>query len=176
MKPLVSLILLSAAALHAQNNQPRDSWMMKNYHFAGAPAPTVPPDQVLAELRQIQDTLLSIMRKADFARDYEAALAAAAQATETAQLIGSIQQQMEAAAAAMRTIAQEAKSRPAAPIYFIAFKDQTVETATRIWADRLMIHYMTPEGAHVQVSREVVDRGLSERLNRDRVPDFSLPE
>jgi hypothetical protein len=50
---------------------PSDSWLMKTT--------TSPIDPLVFELRQIQNTALAILRKTDFAKDYQAALAVAAQ-------------------------------------------------------------------------------------------------
>jgi hypothetical protein len=44
---------------------PSDSWLMKTT--------TSPIDPLVFELRQIQNTALAILRKTDFAKDYEAA-------------------------------------------------------------------------------------------------------
>ena len=149
--------------------------MMKNYHFTGPPPPvsTVPADPVLSELRQIQNTLLSIMRKADFGEDYEAALAAAAQAAANAQLIGAITARQESAAAA-KTIAEETRS--SAPVYAIALKDHSILFASVYWADHLMLHYLTRQGAHVQIRRDLVDIDLTTRLNREKNLEFKLPQ
>src|SRR5262245_52078079 len=161
----------------AQPSEPRDAWLMKNYRFTGPPPrdSIKPTDPVVFELRQIQNTLLSIIRKADFAENYEAALAAASQAAANAQAIGAIAERLESAAAA-KAIADEAKSDNPTLIYSIALKDHTVESATAYWTDRLMLHYMTREGAHVQVRLDLVDRSLSTKLNRMKNLEFSLPE
>jgi len=174
---IFTTLIVSGGAFRAQATEPRDAWLMRNYHFTGPPpqGSVAPADPVVTELQQIQDMLLSIMRKADFAEDYEAALAAAAQAAENAQVIGAIRERLASAAAA-KAIADEAKSKTSGPVYFIAFKDHTVETATRYWRDSLMLHYMTPEGAHVQVRPDLVDRDLSIRLNRAKNLEFTLPE
>jgi hypothetical protein len=171
------VLAVSVGVSHAQSSEPRDAWLMKNYRFTGPPAPgsIEPMDPVVAELRQIQNTLLSILRKTDFGKDYEAALAAADQATATAQLIGTITERLESAAAA-KTMADEARANASTPIYAIAFKDHTIEAATAYWTDGLMLHYMTRQGAHVQVRLDLVDRDLSTRLNRANNLEFRLPE
>src|SRR5215467_868709 len=155
---LLALIGLTARA------QPRDAWMMQNYRFTGPPAPgSIPPvDPVVADLKQIQGTLMSIMRKADFFEDYETAIVAAAQAAENAQVIGLIGERLQAAAAA-RAAAEQTKAE--VPIYAIAFKDHRVEPAIAYWVDGLMLHYVTPLGMHVEVRLELVDRELSVRIN-----------
>ena len=170
------LALLSAGVSRAQPPQPRGNWMLKNYHFTGPPAPgsIAPADPVVSELRQIQSTLMTIMRRAEFFDDFEAAMAAAAQAAANAQLIGTIQERLAAAASA-KAAAAESRSDASAAIYSIAFKDHTVEAATAYWADDLMLHYMTAGGAHVQVRLDRVDRELSGKLNRLKGVEFSLP-
>ena len=52
--------------------------------------------------------------------------------------------------------------------YLIAFKDETIQEATAVWKDRLMLHYTTPQGGHEQVRLDRVDWKLSEQLNRER--------
>ena len=167
--------VLAAGVSRAQSREPSDAWLMKNYRFTGPPKPgSIPPtDPVVSDLRQIQNMLLSIMRKADFGEDYETAMAAAAQAASNAQLIGVINQRIEAAANAQKA-AVEAKANT--PTYSIAFTDHTIETATAYWSDGLMLHYMTPQGAHVQVRLNHVDKSLSAKLNRMNHLDFNLPE
>src|SRR5919205_3167439 len=86
------VLFFTAAITLAQTKEPSDAWLMQNYRFAPAPAPgeirAVSP--ALGQLQEIQNTTLNILHKANFAGDYEAALAAAAQATATAQLIGAL--------------------------------------------------------------------------------------
>jgi hypothetical protein len=165
---------LSGGVLLAQTPQPRDAWLMQNYHFTGPPAPGSIPaaDPVVSNLRQIQGMLLSIMRKADYAEDWETAMAAGEQAAAVSQLIGGINQRIESASAAKT---EEAKAVASAPVYSIAFKDHTVETATAYWIDGPMLHYITRQGAHVQVRLDLVDRDLTIRLNRTVDPNFTLP-
>jgi hypothetical protein len=137
---------------------------MKNYHFTGPPPPGSIPsvDPVVAELRQIQNMVLSIMRKADFNDDWEAALFAAGQAFNNAQLIGTIQERLKAAAST--PTGAEARNAPG-PTLSIALNDHTIESATVYWTDGLMLHFLTPRGAHVQVRMDLVDRNLTNRLN-----------
>jgi hypothetical protein len=79
-------LILSARISMAQTSEPRDSWLMQNYRFTGpaAPGETQATDPG-AELEDIQRTVLAILRKSNFAGDYEAALAAAAQAAANIQ-------------------------------------------------------------------------------------------
>ena len=181
----VALVLTNSALL-AQSNGPRDAWLMRNYRFAGPPPPGSigPTDPVVGELRQIQNTLLSIMRKADFERDYEAALAAAAQAATNAQLIGAITQRLDAEAdkktiaaeTPTPTTSNEATSTTPAAIYSIVFKNHSMESATAYWIDESMLNYLTHGGAHVIVRLDLVDRERTIELNRLKNLQFNLPE
>jgi hypothetical protein len=171
-------LVLSSGVLLGQSTEPRDAWLMRNYRFTGPPPPGSigATDPVVSELRQIQNTLLSIMRKANFGGDYEAALAAAAQAAMNAQLIGTITERL-AEETPTKTIANERESTsPSAPAYSIALKDHSVDFATAYWVDGFMLHYMSCGGAHVIVRLDLVDRGRSIELNRLKNLKFSLPE
>jgi hypothetical protein len=171
-----AVLAASVGVSRAQSHQPNDAWLMQNYRFTGPPrsAPAEPADPVVSQLRQIQNTVLSIMRKTDFYEDYEGALAAANQAVALTQLIGSITQQLESTEAAKAAAASAAAA--STPLYSIALKDHTIEAATSYWTDGLMLHYTTRWGAHVQVRLDLVDRGLSARLNHAQNLEFNLPE
>jgi hypothetical protein len=165
----------------AQSNAPRDAWLMQNYRFTGPPPPgsVRPTDPILSELWRIQDAVTRLMLQARLDWDYGTAIAAASQASANAQLIEGITEQREAVAAA-RAWAEAARSSapqaPPQPLYMIAFRDHTMETAIRYWTDGPMLHYLTRGGAHVQVRLDLVDRDLSVRLNRGANLDFHLPE
>jgi hypothetical protein len=164
------LVFFCTAALSlAQSKEPSDAWLMKNYRFAHPPAPgeIKPVGPALWQLQEIQNTTLNILRKANLDGDYEAALAAAAQATATAQLIGMLTGELRPAPQATRPTAGEGqKTQP--PNYLIAFKDDSIQEATAVWKDSLMLHYTTPRGGHEQVRLDRVDWKLSEELNRQR--------
>src|SRR5690349_11262752 len=99
---LAGFILAGFPAL-AQTSEPRDAWLMRNYHFTGpVGGGETQPDDPRAQLDEIQRTVLSILRKTNFAGDYEAALAAAAQAAANVQF-----------QAAMAARKQTSQSRPA---------------------------------------------------------------
>jgi hypothetical protein len=152
---------------------------MKNYHFTGPPAPgsVAAVDPVVSDLRQIQYTLLSVMRQAKLDYDYEASLAAAEQAAANAQVIGVITERLKSAAAPMpaaKTAPDE--TRLDGPIYSIALKDHTVLFATVYWTDGLMLHFLTRQGAHVQIRLDLVDLDLSVKLNREKNLEFKLPQ
>jgi len=140
---------------------------MQNYRFTGPPAPGElrPTDPVVAELQEIQNTTLAILRKANFAGDFEAALAAAAQATANAQLRGTINQRLQAPQE-HKTSAEPAPAKPR--IYLIALKDGAIQAATSYWEDARMLHYIALEGSHEQVRLDLVDKRVSSELNRRR--------
>jgi hypothetical protein len=169
------LVASNAGISHAQSPPPRDSWLMQNYRFTGPPPPgsVRPTDPVVSELQRIQNAVVSIMHRAKSDEDYETALAAAAQATANAQAIGAITEHLEASAAKANA---EAQSNTQSQTYLIAFQDHTVEMATSYWTDGRMLHYLTRQGAHVQVRLDLVDRSLSARLNRELNLEFRLPE
>ena len=157
---------LAACACLAQSREPDDSWLMKNYRFAGVPAPGEIPQvsPTVAQLEEIQNTVLSILRKADFASDFEAALAAAAQATANAQLMGAVTGQLKPPQPPAPGPRDQNPPGPAK--YLIALRDRSIEAASAVWMDRLMLHYLTPGGAHVQVRLDQVDWQRSAELSR----------
>ena len=53
--------------------------------------------------------------------------------------------------------------------YLIAFKDHSIYSAFAYWVDGDTLHYVTPQRAHNQVSLALVDRELTEKLNRGRM-------
>jgi hypothetical protein len=193
LSTLICLVLVAGgAALQAQVNPPRQTSATQGYILAGPqpPASVDPTDAVVSQLQQIQATLLWLMHKMDFEEDYEGAVFAAQQATEAAQLIGAITERLESAkrlaacqsATAItehgpsQTSGDETNSKTSGPLYLLAFKDHTVETATKYWTDGVMLHYLTSHGAHVQVRLGLVDRALSQKLNREKNLEFDLPE
>lgn len=153
----------------AQTKAPSDAWLMQNYRFAPAPQPGEirPVSPAIGQLQEIQNTTLNILRKADFAGDYEAALAAAAQATATAQLIGSLTGELKPPPQMSRP-ANEHEQKAEPPLLLIAFKDDSIQSATAVWADKLMLHYRTMQGVHEQVRLDQVNWKLSEELNEKR--------
>jgi hypothetical protein len=177
---LVSMI----GVCRAQLPPAHDAWLMQNYRFTGPPPPgeVRPVVDPLSEINEVQSTLRLIMRRAEFDRDYEAALAAAAQATANAQLIGAIIEHRQAVQAsqaaqtgpAAKSAAEEAE--PPAQFFLIALKDKTINAAAAYWVDGPMLNYITQQGVHVIVRLDLVDRGLSRELNRQRNVEFRLPE
>lgn len=160
-----TVLFLIAAASSGKSAEPSPSWLMRNYRFAPPPAPreTEPAGPVVAQMQDIQNTTLSILRKANFAGDFEAALAAAAQAMANAQLIGMVTGQLKPLHQTQATAADQPKHEP--PVYMLAFQDHRIQGVTAIWRDRLMLHYLTVQGAHEQVRFDSVDWKLSAELN-----------
>ena len=59
--------------------------------------------------------------------------------------------------------------------YLIAFQDHTIYSAVAYWVDGDTLHYFTSGNTHNQVSLSLVDRDLTERLNRESGLDVKLP-
>lgn len=59
--------------------------------------------------------------------------------------------------------------------YLIAFKDHTIYSAVAYWVDGDTLHYFTSGNTHNQVSVSLVDRNLTERLNKESGIDFKIP-
>jgi hypothetical protein len=59
--------------------------------------------------------------------------------------------------------------------YLLAFKDHTIYSAVAYWADGDTLHYFTTGNTHNQASLSLIDRDLTERLNRELGIDFKLP-
>jgi hypothetical protein len=64
---------------------------------------------------------------------------------------------------------------PDTPHYLIAFKDHTVYSAIAYWVDGETLHYFTSSDTHNQASLSMVDRQMTERLNREMGVDLRLP-
>jgi hypothetical protein len=69
------------------------------------------------------------------------------------------------------------ESAPAdtAPHYLIAFKDHTIYSAVAYWVDGDTLHYFTSGNTHNQASVALVDRALTERLNKESGNEIKLP-
>ena len=59
--------------------------------------------------------------------------------------------------------------------YLIAFKDHSVYSAVAYWVDGDTLHYFTSGNTHNQVSVSLVDRDLTERLNKESGLEVKLP-
>jgi hypothetical protein len=64
---------------------------------------------------------------------------------------------------------------PENPTYLIAFKDHTIYAAVAYWVEDGTLHYVTNQNTHNQVSLDLVDRELSDRLNQERGIELRLP-
>lgn len=60
--------------------------------------------------------------------------------------------------------------------YLIAFKDHTIYSAVAYYAEGDTLHYFTEGNVHNQVSMSLVDRQLTEQLNRARNVTVRLPQ
>jgi hypothetical protein len=71
---------------------------------------------------------------------------------------------------------EEDQPEPSEPNrYLIAFKDHTIYSAVAYWADGDTLHYFTSGNTHNQASVSLIDRELTERLNKELGTDFKLP-
>jgi len=59
--------------------------------------------------------------------------------------------------------------------YLLAFKDHTVYSAVAYWVEGETLHYFTSGNSHNQVSLSLVDRELTDRLNREKGTEVRLP-
>jgi hypothetical protein len=59
--------------------------------------------------------------------------------------------------------------------YLIAFKDHTIYSAVAYWVDGDTLHYFTNGNTHNQASVSLIDRDLTQRLNKESGIDFRLP-
>jgi hypothetical protein len=59
--------------------------------------------------------------------------------------------------------------------YLIAFKDHSIYSAFAYWVEGDTLHYVTPQRVHNQSSLSLVDRELTDKLNRDRNLKVKLP-
>jgi len=59
--------------------------------------------------------------------------------------------------------------------YLIAFKDHSVYSAVAYWVDGETLHYFTSGNTHNQASVSLVDRALTERLNKESGLEVTLP-
>lgn len=60
--------------------------------------------------------------------------------------------------------------------YLIALKDHTIYSAVAYWVDGSTLHYFTSGNVHNQVSLSLVDRELTQRLNRETGLQVNLPK
>jgi hypothetical protein len=60
--------------------------------------------------------------------------------------------------------------------YLIALKDHTIFSAVAYWVEGDTLHYFTTPNTHNQVSLSLVDRDLTDRLNREAGVTLNLPK
>jgi hypothetical protein len=72
--------------------------------------------------------------------------------------------------------AQRASAGDQATIYLIALRDHTIVQALGYWMEGSTVHYVSAEHTLNQLSIDLVDRDLSQRLNDERGLDFRLPQ
>jgi hypothetical protein len=70
---------------------------------------------------------------------------------------------------------EQPEPAPESTHYLLAFKDHTIYSAVAYWADGDTLHYFTTGNVHNQASISLLDRDLTERLNRELGIDFKLP-
>jgi hypothetical protein len=63
-----------------------------------------------------------------------------------------------------------------ATVYLIAFKDHTIVQALGFWMEGSTLHYVNNEHSLNQISADLIDRELSQRLNDERGVEFRLPQ
>lgn len=68
------------------------------------------------------------------------------------------------------------KKSDEATIYLLAFKDHNIVPALGYWMEGGTLHYVSVEHSLNQVSLDLVDRDLSQRLNDERGVEFKLPK
>jgi hypothetical protein len=59
-------------------------------------------------------------------------------------------------------------------IYLIAMQDHTIFAARSYWVEQATLHYVTLQGDHNSASLDLVDRALSQRLNRGQSVAFGV--
>jgi hypothetical protein len=72
--------------------------------------------------------------------------------------------------------AQRAAASDQPTIYLIALRDHTIVQALGYWMEGSTLHYVSAEHTLNQLSIDLVDRDLSQRLNDERGLDFRLPQ
>lgn len=62
------------------------------------------------------------------------------------------------------------------PHFLLAFKDHTIYSAIAYWVDGDTLHYFTSGNTHNQASLSLIDRDMTERLNKDTGVEVKLPK
>jgi hypothetical protein len=71
--------------------------------------------------------------------------------------------------------AQPAGETPAGDHFLFAFKDHSIYSAVAYWVDGDTLHYFTSGDTHKQVPLSMLDRDLTDRLNRESGTKLKLP-
>ena len=78
-----------------------------------------------------------------------------------------------ASAPVTQPAAEEAAPEP--EHYLIAFKDRTIYAAVAFWVQGDTLHYFTSGNTHNQVSLSLIDKDLTQRLNKESGVEMRLP-
>jgi hypothetical protein len=65
--------------------------------------------------------------------------------------------------------------QPETERYLIAFKDRSIYATVAYWVEGDTLHYFTANNAHNQASVSLVDRALTEKLNKGTTHEVKLP-
>ena len=63
---------------------------------------------------------------------------------------------------------------PKPVVYLLAMKDGSVYSAVAYWVEDSTLHYITPKHAHNHASLDLVDREITDQVNRERKVPFKL--
>ena len=170
-----ALLLISVAGFareHGQTMPETPAWLQGGYHHTTPdlrprPPEGTRPEDILAQLADVQDTTLNILRKSNYSGDWDIALFAAMEARANAGMMSAVGSDIARA--------QMAQARPAAAFYLLAFKNQTVQVANAYWVTDSTLHYVTRENKEVSAPLDSVDVPFTIELNRQRNVEFRLP-
>lgn len=168
-----ALLLIAGAgfSVPAQKLPETPDWM-RGYHYAKPdltprPPEGTRPEDILAQLADIQSTTLAILRKSDFSGDWDIALGAAMEARANAGLMGLVGNSLARA---------QAPQAARAPVfYLLAFKNQTVQIAQAYWVQDGTLHYVSRDNKEAQAPLASLDVPFTIELNRQRNVEFRLP-
>jgi hypothetical protein len=73
------------------------------------------------------------------------------------------------------TAAPEPAQQSETPYYLLAFNDHSIYSAVGYWVDGDTLHYITAGNVHNQASVALIDRELTDRLNKGRGVQVKLP-
>jgi hypothetical protein len=156
----VLTMLLSHGVASGQNNLSTEQKQPKE------PA-EVKDDRFLAQLTELQSSVMSIMRKAQFNGDLQTALGAASEARSNLELMAALTGRLPIAGPPAQNASRN--------IYLIAFKDHVIRAVLDYSVEGTTLSYLTLQGTRAQAPLDSVDREFSEQLNRERNVEFRLP-